>query len=119
LGPACVITFSVETISFMNVTGGPAAVSFRIEKSTPTMNTNDTLPEPAHRRGAGFSVSLWLTGFLVLYVLSTGPVAKLNSNGAIPGIVVQAIYLPLNWCSAHCEPFHLALRWYVSEVWHG
>jgi hypothetical protein len=58
----------------------------------------------------------------VLYVLSIGPVAWLNTRHRMPESVSHAIkhvYDPIDWLMAHSpKPFDHAIRWY-AQLWYA
>jgi len=58
---------------------------------------------------------LWLVLAGVFYVLSVGPVAKLNDKGLIPDSV-GVIYEPLGWASDRVPPLDQFLDWYL-KLW--
>ena len=53
--------------------------------------------------------------FFGLYVLSTGPMYAMYSNGYVDGWVYDSIYFPLHWLLRKTEPGPLvdAYEWYV------
>jgi hypothetical protein len=58
----------------------------------------------------------------VLYVLSIGPVAWLNTRHRMPESVSRAIkhaHDPIDWLMAHSpKPFDNAIRWY-AQLWYA
>ncbi len=70
---------------------------------------------PNHR----ISFSGWLTflgAFTVLYILSTGPAAKLYQRHVIPEAAFS-IYAPVDFLYQRSSPAKRALDWYVQDVW--
>jgi hypothetical protein len=53
---------------------------------------------------------------LVLYVGSTGPVARMCIHRNAGG-VIQILYLPLIVLSDRCRPLDRFLNWYVNDLW--
>ena len=67
------------------------------------------------------SISSWLTffgAFTFIYILSTGPAAKLYQRGVIPEAAMY-IYAPLDFFYQNSPPARRALDWYVEDVWHA
>ena len=67
------------------------------------------------------SLSRWLILswlFAVLYILSTGPAAKLYQCGVLPE-PVMAVYAPVDFVYQRCPPVARLLDWYVERVWHA
>ena len=56
--------------------------------------------------------------FAVLYILSTGPAAKLYQCGVLPE-PVMAVYAPVDFVYQRCPPVARLLDWYVERVWHA
>ena len=82
------------------------------------MSTNEDLPDSPARPGGGLSrVALWVGCFLVLYVLSVGPVAKLIDKGVIKEPSVTPFYAPIVWLIDHWQPAQDATIWYLTVVW--
>jgi hypothetical protein len=83
-----------------------------------------TSVEPTEpRRSAGTSF-LWLLAALVLYILSIGPVVKLNEtfhiaeNNPRLGRCIGTFYAPLAWCAPrNSSPFGKFILWYLHTVW--
>jgi hypothetical protein len=86
--------------------------------------TKSTVPEPTQPRHGGGTLLLWLLALPVLYILSMGPTAKINTAYILPRNQnaiergLDAIYWPVDWCALHCRPFRLFLHWYLGDVWH-
>jgi|SRR6516165_9799761 hypothetical protein len=78
-------------------------------------------PVPTHR-GVGTWL-LWLSIAPVIYVLSVGPVAKLDQalhlDQKAPAVehIIKTLYSPLMWCAMHSRPFGTALGWYIFALW--
>jgi hypothetical protein len=75
------------------------------------------------RRGGGTSL-LWLLALPVLYVLSSGPMAKIektfNFQQNQPALdhALEIIYWPIAWCALQSPTFRGFLFWYWRDVWH-
>src|SRR5215471_8159009 len=73
-------------------------------------------------RGAGAWL-LWLCLAPVIYVLSVGPVAKIDQalhlDQKAPGVehAIKPLYSPLMWCAMRSRPFGTALGWYIFVLW--
>jgi hypothetical protein len=82
-----------------------------------------TSVDPTEPRRSGGTSLLWLLALPVLYVLSIGPVAKLNDAVNFPrnypalGRALETIYTPLTWCATHSPAFARFIIWYAG-VWH-
>jgi len=93
------------------------------EPSTDQTETGSVEPT-APRRGGGGTLSLWLLALPVLYVLSSGPVAKLDTTFNFPKNQpmlehgLEIIYWPVAWCTRHSSFFGGFLLWYWRDVWH-
>jgi hypothetical protein len=78
--------------------------------------------EPRH--GAGGSSAFWLLALPVLYVLSIGPMAKIDKTLDLtknqPGLErgLEILYAPVVWCAKHSPTFKSLLLWYWRDVWH-
>jgi hypothetical protein len=72
-------------------------------------------PEDQGRRGGLWIV--WLFLALVIYVLSVGPVAKLNQTGLVPDSA-EVLYYPLRVVCDCIPVFDRFIDWYLSDVWH-
>jgi hypothetical protein len=103
----------------MNATRAVTGLTLGTERNTPGMKTNETIPNPADRRGHGFGVTWWLFSLLAAYLLSTGPVFKLEQQGLINSRFVKNFYAPLGGAMEHCGPLSDAMIWYVSDFWHN
>ena len=53
----------------------------------------------------------------VLYVLSTGPVARLAQAAGMEMHWLWTFYAPLRWLASHCPAFESFMRWYLMDVW--
>ena len=88
-------------------------------------------PEPTAQSSSGSrpgllsTVGLWLGTVLCAYVLSTGPVAKIETALTPPGSPQRAsaekalntFYAPIIWVDNHAKAFDKFLRWYVLTMW--
>jgi hypothetical protein len=70
------------------------------------------------RGGSGVAIGCGvMLLFVPLYVLSIGPVALLAKwNPAVQSVGI--IYAPLGLLAGVCDPFKLALDWYI-DLWTG
>jgi hypothetical protein len=59
----------------------------------------------------------WISGALLLYVLSVGPVVIMVRNGTISEPVARTVYAPLRWLDKY-TPSEKVLNWYVN-LWTG
>jgi len=75
--------------------------------------------KPADKpRRSGCGTLVWVTGsFLVFYVLSTGPIAKLVEIGMISGSATRRVYAPLTWLGDNFPPAESFFDWYLEDVW--
>jgi hypothetical protein len=71
----------------------------------------------ADPRRVGFGVFAWVAMVLVVYVLSTGPVAKLIELKYLPGDPCVAFYSPVIWLAENFEPVANLLYWYLGHIW--
>jgi hypothetical protein len=91
------------------------------ELPTDQPQNTDELSEP--RRGRG-TWALWLLALPVLYVLSSGPMAKVDTTFNFPKNQptlergLEIIYWPVAWCATHSSHFQRFLTWYWGDVWH-
>jgi hypothetical protein len=83
--------------------------------------TTSSVEETERRRG-GTSL-LWLFAALAIYILSIGPVFKLNQtlnitkNRPSLGHGVEVIYWPVIWLTNNSSLFGEFMYWYLVEVW--
>lgn len=85
-------------------------------ESAATKDTEE-VADQAKSFGWGWPV-LVFGGLLLLYFLSTGPVAR--AYAAKPAALptwVRVFYAPLMYACDHCPPAGKALEWYVGELW--
>jgi hypothetical protein len=75
--------------------------------------------KPADKpRRSGCGTLVWVTGsFLVFYVLSTGPIAKLVESDRISVSAMQRVYAPLVWLVENWAPAEDFFDWYLEDVW--
>jgi len=60
----------------------------------------------------------WVLAAVLVYVLSLGPVLKIEySNGGPSSPVVDAFYAPLDWICSHNQSADVLMRWYLGGVW--
>lgn len=74
---------------------------------------------PKHR-GSTFWFITAVLSLPLLYVLSTGPIGYLHDEGFIDepySRLFAMSYMPLWWLCEVCEPFSLALDWYLRDLW--
>lgn len=81
-------------------------------------NTNHPTPNDHQPRPALPGVGWLLVIALVLYPLSTGPVAKLAEAQVLPKDQLEHIYYPLVILAEHSQPVRKFFEWYLYEVWH-
>jgi len=64
-------------------------------------------------------VVVWVLAVVCVYVLSVGPVAKLNQGRLVRGEVkaVVKFYTPLMWVVSRSPVLGAALDWYLIKVW--
>ena len=77
------------------------------------MAADETPNPPPERRHSWGSFLLWPVLFVVLYVLSCGPMAKFYEQRSAPRAVV-AFYAPLAAAYDSIPAFHSFLTWYVG-----
>jgi hypothetical protein len=85
-------------------------VSSEQRESDPT-----DLQEGKHRGGLTWLV--WCPLFLLIYILSAGPVARLAFHGSVPLQAYYVVYSPLQTACEHCQPLENLVNWYVFDVW--
>jgi len=76
---------------------------------------NKAESEQSHKRGWG--IYFWVLGFLLIYILSTGPVEKLCDRGLLSRHTVDVLYTPLSILCVYCEPVRVLFNWYILDVW--
>jgi hypothetical protein len=92
------------------------------EPSTDQPQTTSVEPTEPRRSGAGTSL-LWLFAALVIYILSIGPVFKLDQTLNITkhrpslGHGVEVIYWPVIWLTNNSSLFGQFMNWYLVELW--
>lgn len=80
--------------------------------------------QPSEPRRGGGTSSLWLLALPVLYVLSIGPMAKIDKTLDFtkhqPRLErgLEIFYAPVVWCAVHSQSFRRLLLWYWRDVWH-
>jgi hypothetical protein len=70
------------------------------------------------------SAARWAGGIvlaLVLYVLSTGPAARLVQTGHVSILTTRKVYAPILWVRDHTKIgqsyLRPALEWYCRKIW--
>ncbi len=75
-------------------------------------------PEPVARHGPS---AYWLIGppvFLLLYVLSVGPVAKYyDGKTGGPPRSIETFYAPLGFLATRVPFVDSFFRWYIDKIW--
>lgn len=72
----------------------------------------------ASERGRGAWIWVLVAAFVVvLYVLSTGPIAKLNREGIISLRTFQTLYAPLAFLDQHSPVVSSFFTWYIGKLW--
>jgi hypothetical protein len=87
--------------------------------SAPSRNAARAEHATSHdTRGGGLIWFVWAASALVLYVLSTGPVAKLYAKGFLPQAPLMFLYQPLGLLGDNVPPVRTFFEWYIIDVWH-
>jgi len=114
--PACLRGFAfsyARQFEALHVSGFPSAP----DPCNPScMSEADETPTADARRG-GFGVFAWVAMVLVVYVLSSGPVAKLIELKYLPSDPFVAFYSPVIWLAENFEPAADFLYWYLGHLW--
>jgi hypothetical protein len=79
-----------------------------------------TPPNPAPAspgRGGALSVLRWVLCVFLVYLLASGPIARLSVAGYLPMGAVDNLYQPLLIIAPEGSPQRKALEWYVFELW--
>ncbi|NQV24526.1 MAG: hypothetical protein HQ518_09170 [Rhodopirellula sp.] len=79
--------------------------------------TNGTTTEQPTRRQKVAALALSVSGFLMFYLLSAGPVAGIHNVLKIRAFqrAVEVIYAPVVLLvKSHIEPFSSIMKWYVD-----
>jgi hypothetical protein len=63
------------------------------------------------------SLFLWLPAFLILYVLSAGPMVRLEEAHIVSNATLEIVYAPLGWVVKNNDTAGRFMMWYLSEVW--
>ena len=71
-------------------------------------------------QGLGLGRLIWVSSaFLVVYVLSVGPVARIyRGKPRRPPTAVLAIYAPVDFSYKRSSVVKRFFDWYVDDVWH-
>jgi hypothetical protein len=94
------------------------------EPSTDQPQTTSVEPTEQRHGGAGTSL-LWLFVLPIVYILSLGPVCKLDQTfdgtHKTPTLErgLQIFYLPIEKLAEHSRPFTRFMSWYCRTVWHA
>jgi len=89
-----------------------------------TNQPQTTSAEPSEPPRGGGGLWLWLLALPILYVLSTGPMAKLDTTFNFkknqPALEhgLEIIYWPVAECARSSAHFQRFILWYWVDVWH-
>ena len=89
-------------------------VVYGSQVSAPTTKS-EADDRPGEGRGFGW---VWITGvILILYVLSVGPMCRLNDKGLASDRLMRVVYAPLVLVAQKSGAADAFLRWYCKTVW--
>jgi hypothetical protein len=84
------------------------------------MKTDDFTPSTGQVRHVSLSgIALWISGVLLVYILSAGPAVKLADRGILDPSHLETFYVPLIWLAETSEPVRDILIWYIFDLWNN
>jgi hypothetical protein len=79
---------------------------------------NDEPPNSAETRRPSLTWALWMAFILlVVYPLSTGPVARFTEVVNIRPAPLLTFYAPVAWVADRSPVLQRFFKWYIFEVW--